>query len=308
MASVMQVQSVANPIVAALAGFGRRQVAYDCAFFKCNVPELGMALQVEFMLRDRHRRRMVEIRVSLFATDGAQVHTAVYPASTLQEEDDGAITVANCWLGPLGSRGSVGPISWDLVFQATGPALDPQVAGAIHPFDLRLHTVPAMLVSGNVGFLQHGYTFSHENGALGTMFGRRLPDHWYWVSASAFAQPGVVLECILFDSRIFGWPFLRAKVGYFHLSTPDQQITLLHPLTSHLRIDGDRTAFTITARPRHGEPIIVRCAAPAALYHHLGDRIYTALLGRCEIIGLSVAEGVAGLAEREPANKRRAKN
>lgn len=304
MASAMQVQAVANPVVTVLAGFGQRQLAYDCAFFKCNVPELGMALQVEFVVCRRQRRRMVEIRVSLFATDGAQVHTALFPASTLRHEEDGAITVANCWIGPLGSRGLVGPISWDLVFQATGPALDPQVAGAIQPFDLRWHTVPALLVSGNVGFQQHGFTFSHENGALGVMFGRRLPDHWFWVSASAFAQPDVALECLLFDSRIFGWPFPRVKVGYLHLRAPGQEITLLHPLTSTIRIVGDRTAFTITARPRQGDPIIVHCAAPEALFHHLGDRVYTTLLGRCEIVGVSVAEGVTALTERALASKR----
>ncbi|MBA3824064.1 MAG: hypothetical protein H0X24_09215, partial [Ktedonobacterales bacterium] len=203
------------------------------------------------------------------------------------------------WVSATGSRGSVGGLTWDLVFGASGPVLDPQVAGAIRPFDLRLRSVPDVLMSGNVGHERHGYTFSHEPGTVGVSFGRRLPDHWYWVSVNAFREPGVAFECMLMESRIFGLPFWHATVGYVHLRTPTTSMTLLHPLTGQVRLRGDRTAFTVTARHRQ-DLITVHCAAPETRYHHLGARVYTTLLGTCEIEGISLAEGTAGLAEREP--------
>jgi hypothetical protein len=299
MTSIMQAQSTDDPIAEVLDGFGARHAAYDNVFFKFNVPEIGMALLVDIIARRKHRRRQVEVRACLYTPDGATVYTESFPHSSLKRDGDGAVVVANTWIGPTGSRGAVGPVSWDLVFQAAGPLLDPQVTGAIRPFDLRLRSVPDVTISGNVGVEHHGYTFSHEPGTVGASFGRRLPDRWYWVSANSFREPGVTVECMLLDSRVFGLPFLRARIGYFHLRASTTTMTLLHPLTGHLRLAGDRTAFQVTARYRHDPPVTVHCSAPEARYHHLGDRIYTTLLGTCEIDGLALAEGTAGLAERE---------
>ncbi len=300
MTSIMQAQSTENPIAEVLEGFGARRAAYDDVFFKFNLPEIGMALLVDVIVRRKHRRRQVELRACLYAKDGATVHTEHYPLSSLKRDDEGALVIANAWLGPGGSRGSVGPISWDLVFVPTGPLLDPQVTGNLRPFDLRLRSVPDVLISGNVSVEAHGYTFSHEPGTIGTLFGRRLPDRWYWVSANAFRAPGISLECMLLDSRVFGMPFTHARIGYFHLRTPSSTVTLLHPLTGQLHIAGDRTSFQVTARHRHDPPISVQCSAPETRYHHLGDRIYTTLLGTCEVDGLTIADGTAGLGHREP--------
>lgn len=300
MASVMQAQSTADPIAEVLEGFGARHAAFDDVFFKFNLPEVGMALLVDMMVRRRHRRRVVEVRACLYTKDGATIAVAHYPLSTLKREREGAITLANTWLAPGGARGAVGEISWDLVFQAHGPLLDPQVGGAIRPFDLRLRSVPDVLISGNVRVARHGYTFSHESGTVGTSYGRRLPDSWYWVSSNTFKDPGVAFECMIMESRVFGLPFLRARVGYFYLHTATTTLTVLHPLTGQVRLVGDRTQFRVTARHRHEPPIIVQCSAPETRYHDLGDRIYTTLLGTCEIEGLTSADGTAGLAEREP--------
>jgi hypothetical protein len=304
MASVMQAQSTDNPIAEVLDGFGARRAAFDDLFFKFNLPEIGMALLVDVIMRRRHRRRQVEVRACLYTREGATVHTEHHPLSAFKRDTEGAIVVANTWLAPNGSRGAVGPISWDLVFQPLGPLLDPKVTGVLHPFDVRLRSVPDVAVSGSVRVERHGYTFSHEAGTVGTTFGRRLPDTWYWVSANAFRDPGVALEGMLLRSRVFGVPFWHATIGYFHLHTPAATVTLLHPLTGHLRIAGNRTDFQMTARARHEAPITVHCAAPETRYHHLGDRIYTTLLGTCEIDGLTLADGTAGLAEREPQRRR----
>jgi hypothetical protein len=299
----MQAQSTADPIAEVLGGFSARRAAFDDVFFKFNLPEVGMALLVDVMVRRRHRRRVVEIRACLYHQDGPTLVVEHFPLSTLKREQDQAITVANTWVAPGGSRGAVGAISWDLVFQATGPLLDPQVAGAIHPFDLRLRSVPDVLVSGNVRIGPHGYTFSHEAGTVGTAFGRRLPNSWSWVSSNAFQAPGVSFECMMMESRVFGLPFLRTRVGYFHLRTPTNTVTLLHPLTGQVRVVGDRNEFSVTARHRHDPPITVHCSAPETRYVDLGDRMYTTLMGTCEIDGLTIADGLAGLGEREPLRR-----
>ena len=298
MTSVIHVQSLTDPISEVLGGFGERRAAYDDIFFKFNVPEIGIALLVDIIARRKGRRRIVEVRAALYTAEGATVAVEHYPASTLRRDRDGSIAIGNTWLGATGSRGAVGALNWDLVFGASGAVLDPQVAGAIRAFDLRLRSVPDVLMSGNVGHERHGYTFSHEPGMVGVSFGRRLPDHWYWISANAFQAPGVAFECMLLESRIFGLPFWHATVGYFHLRTPTNTITLLHPLTGQVRLQGDRTDFTVTARHRQ-DLITVHCAVPETRFLHLGDRIYTTLLGTCEIAGVSLAEGAAGLAERE---------
>jgi len=299
MASVLQAQSTEDPIREVLHGFGGRRAALDNVFFKFNIPERGMALLIDFTVRRRQRRRVVEIRASLFNGSNATVKVASFPFSTLRH-DDGGYTVGNAWLGPEGSRGSFNAISWDLVFQASGPLLDPQVVGDVRPFDLRLRSVPDALISGNISIDGHGYTFSHEPGTIGTYYGRRLPERLYWVSANAFDIPGVTLECMSLRSSIFGLPLLRAQVGYFHLKTPTSSLTIMHPLTGQIQISGDRQNWEIHARPRHGPPVTIRCAAPETQYQHLGDHLYTTLLGSCTIEGLAVTEGLAALTARTP--------
>lgn len=297
MTSVIQEETAADPIAEVLAGFTRRRAALDYAFFKFNLPERGMALLVDFIVR--RRRRQAQLRATLYTAEGGSHYFADFPLSALRREKDGGVTLGGAWLGAGGSRGAVGPISWDLVFTPSGPLVDPQVFGAVRPFDLRLRSVPDALISGNVSQAKHGYSFAREPGMVGTYYGRRLPNHWYWVSANAFEHPGVALECMLLDSTIFGLPFLRARVGYFHLRTPDSTVMLMHPLTGRIKLSGERNDFRVVAQPRHGPPIVVHCSAPEARFHHLGERIYTTLLGNCEIEGLTSADGTAGLERRE---------
>jgi hypothetical protein len=307
MASVMQAQSTLDPIAEVLRGFAERRSALDDTFFKFNLPERGIGLLVDFIVRRRQRHRVVEVRASLYTPEGSSVVSTSYPLSSVRREDGGARTIGNAWLGPSGSRGAIGNVSWDLVFQPAGSLLEPQVIGQIvRPFDLRLRSVPDALFSGNITIGRHGYSFSHEPGTIGTFFGRRMPDRWYWISASAFDRPGVALECMLLDSSIFGLPFVRTRVGYLSLTSPEGNALLMHPLTANIQLTGDRRDFVVTARPRHGPPISFRCSAPEARYQHLGDRIYATLLGICSVDGLAVSDGLTALAERLPTRRGKA--
>lgn len=297
MASELQDESAADPIAAVLMGFGRRRAALDYAFFKFNLPERGIALLVDFIARPR--QRLAQMRATLYTPEGAQHHTADFPFSALHREKSGGVTLADSWLGATGSRGAVGPIAWDLAFDSATSLVDPQVLGGVRPFDLRLRSVPDLQFSGSVSVARRGFSFAREPGMVGAYFGRRLPDHWYWVSANAFDQPGVSVECMLLDSTIFGLPFLRARVGYFHLRTPTSSVMVMHPLTGRVKLTGERTDFRVVARPHGGQPIVVHCSAPETRFRHLGDRVFTTLLGTCEVEGLGLADGTAGLERRE---------
>ena len=297
MASVMQAETVADPIAGVLAGFGSRRARIDYAFIKFNLPERGMALLIDFIVR--RPRRQIQIRLSLYTPSGGMVHKADYPLSALKIDEQGHLAIADSWLSADGSRGAVGPISWDLVFQSTGPLLDPRIIGRLQPFDLRLRSAPEVLVSGSVRVERQGYSFSHEPGMVGSFHGRRLPDQWYWISANAFEEPGVTLDCMMLHSSIFGLPFWRTRVGYFHLHTPSATYLVMHPLTGRVRLSGDRHDLQITVRPRQEEIITVHCVAPEERFHLVGDRTYTTLVGMCTIDGIATAERTAGIAQRE---------
>ncbi len=114
------------------------------------------------------------------------------------------------------------------------------------------------------------------------------------------------MECLIISSRVFGLPFLRARVGYFHLRTPSSVLTVLHPLTGQIRLMGSRHAFSLAVRQRHGPPIIAHCAAPDARFHHRGNRMHLTLLGTCAIEGLGVADGVTAVSARETRRGQRA--
>ncbi len=301
MASVMQAQPAVNPIAEVLAGFGAHRSRIDHAFIRFNVPERELAMLVEVTMRRRQRRRVVEVCASLHTPSGASVYRASYPRSAIHTEPTGALSIGNLWLGAEGSRGVVGHISWDLVFRAAGPLVEPHVvSGLLRPFDLRLRSVPDALVSGDLSVSGHRYSFSQEPGTISAFHGRRHPDRWQWISANAFDQPGISIECMMLDSTIFGLPFLRARVGYFHLRTPSSTLTLMHPLTGHVRIEGERHQLSIAAHSRQGPEISVRCSVPATSFAHLGEGIYAALLGDCIIDGIAQATRTTGIVERVP--------
>jgi hypothetical protein len=296
MASVMQAQSAADPIAEVLAGFGTHRARIDHAFIKMNLPERDLALLIEIAMRRRQRRRVAEVGALVQSAGEPLVQRASFPRSSIHLDADGALNVANLWLGAQGSRGTIGPISWDLVFQAAGPLVEPHVIGGIlRPFDLRLRSVPDALISGNLSVGGQRFSFSHEPGTVSAFHGRRNPDRWVWISANAFDRPGVSVECVMLDSSIFGLPVLRARVGYFHLHTPETTMTVMHPLTGQVRVEGKQEDLTIMVRPRQGMPIVVHCVAPPASFRDFGDNVFATLLANCAITGIAQAHHTTGI-------------
>ena len=118
---------------------------------------------------------------------------------------------------------------------------------------------------------------------VGVYYGRRLPEHLYWLSANDFSDKNIVLECALMNSTIFGLPFTRMSVGYFHLRTPETTMTIMHPLTGHIDVQGTREELLITTRSRHNAPITAHFTASAANFQPLDDNMVITLIGTCEI-------------------------
>src|SRR5437763_5175517 len=109
--------------------YGRRRTALDYAFFKLNLPEHGVALLVDFIVR--RRIGIAQVRVNVQAPAGGGVSFVEIPLERLvigsmTTPDQGA-HIGDNWLGTVGSRGTVGDTAWDLAFHPVGSVLYPQI-------------------------------------------------------------------------------------------------------------------------------------------------------------------------------------
>jgi hypothetical protein len=270
-----------------------------------NVPAHGLALLVDFIIqRPAH---LAHVRVSAHAAQGSGVYWVSVPldAVVLEPKDPTATSthLGACWLGVDGSRGTVGPVSWDLAFQAAGPALVPLSSAfeALRTFDVFLRSVPDVRLSGQVTVAGHTYPVEQARGMVSSYHGRRLAEQWYWVSCNMFDRADVALECLVARSAVYGWPGVRVRTGYVHLRVGEQRQTIVAPLNGSIALTGTRDAFTIRARARGSRTAhTVRCQAEPKAYHDLGDHIWNTLAGSCVLDGVATASGTACLEEREP--------
>ncbi len=304
MSSVMQAQTMLNPISDILAGFTRRKQTVDTVFFKMTIPERHEAILISFAIRHHHRQHRLDVQATYINAEQCITGVTNFPISSIEYDATGTISVGNCSIGPNGSRGPVGQhgssksISWDFAFNTKGPLVDPQVAGPIKPFDIRFMTVPDVIFSGDIAVNQLFISFSHEPGFIGTYFGRRLPDTMYWISTNMFDQSGTSLECVMVESRIFNIPFLHASIGYFYLHTPSSDTTILHPLTGSIRLEGNQTERFIHARTRQHTQFHVRCLGASEHFYAIGNHFQINLFGACEVAGIGSASDLVTISER----------
>lgn len=304
MASVMQAQTMLNPIADILAGFTKRKQTVDTVFFKLTIPERHEAILVSFAVHHHHRQHVLEIQATYHSANQYLSTMTNFPLSSIERDENGTITAGNCSIGPNGTRGHVGQsgtsksISWDFVFGAVGPLVDPQVAGPIKPFDIRFMSVPDVNFSGNIAINKRFISFSHEPGFIGAYFGRRLPDHLCWISSNTFDPQGTSLECVMVRSRIFNIPFLRASIGYFYLRTPTSDMTILHPLTGSIRLEGNAFNRTIKAKSRQYGQFNVQCFGSPDHFYAIDNHFSINLFGSCEIAGVGIARDFVAITER----------
>jgi hypothetical protein len=290
-----------SPTRRLLSGFGRRNTALDYAFFKLNLPEQNVALLVDFIIR--RRQHIAQVRVSVHAPEGSGVYLAEQPLERLavgsSSSDDRVVSLGESWLGGMGSRGAVEPVTWDLTFHPTGPLVSPLIgmAGPFFPFDLFLQTVPAVRFSGTITIVGQTYDVPDAHGMVSSYAGRALPMRWFWLSCNTFDRENLAVECLVSHPALFGSP-LRLRAGYFYVSTADRTELIVAPLTGSIRLAGTREAITITARRFGGARYVLRGKAAPQDFHNLGDRIWNTLLGSCILEGYGTACGSAALEER----------
>jgi hypothetical protein len=288
-----------------LRGFGRRPAAVDYAFFKLNVPEHELALLVDFIIqRPAH---LAHVRVSVHAAQGSGVYWDSLPLSAVvlrpKDQKTSGTQLGACWLNTEGSRGTVGPVTWDVAFLAAGRALVPLSPAfeTLRMFDLFLRSVPDVRLSGQVTVAGHTYPVDQACGMVSSYHGRELAEQWYWVSCNTFDRADVALECLVARSAVYGWPDVHVRSGYLYVHAGEQTQTIVAPLNGSIALTGTREAFTITARARGSRTTYaVQCQAEPTAYHDLGDRIWNTLVGSCSLEGVAIATGTAGLEQREP--------
>lgn len=298
-----------SPISQVFRGFGRRRAAVDYAFFKLNVPEHGIALLVDFIIQ--RQAQLAHVRVSVHAASGSGVYWDSVPlnAITLEPMDEAhaGAKVGACWLSAGGSRGTVGPVSWNLTFHAVGLVLVPfgRPLEPLRVFDLFLRSAPDVGFTGHISIAGHSIPVEQARGMVSSYYGRALAEQWYWVSCNTFDRADVALECLVARSAVYGWPWFRLRSGYFHLRVGSQRQTILAPLNGSISLAGKRDAFTISARGWGSRTTYtVRCLVEPTEYHDLGSRIWTTLVGSCVLEGVASASRTAGLEEREPGSAR----
>jgi hypothetical protein len=299
MLPVAQTPSVDDPIAAVLADFGLHHRYLATTFFKFNIVEREMALMVMYSLRRRHRLYLLEVQAILQTSSSIWTQVTNFPQHALRRDEDNGLVAASLWLGNNGAHGHLGSLSWDLVFAPATPLLDTQKLTPLHPFDLQWKSVPRVEFSGNLRVGSKGYSFAREPGTFATFYGRRLPDHMYWISANAFEQNDTLVECVLAESSIFGLPLLRTRVGYCYLHTPDTDTTFLYPLNSIIQTQGNRHDLKIQMNSRQGESHQLGFQTANDTFQSINDHFHMTLLGNCSIDDKIISSGTAMLVERK---------
>ena len=294
----------------ALGDFGTRRGALDYGFFKLNVPGAGVALLVDFIVR--RGRGLLEVRASVHAPSGSGVHRCLEPLEAVRLERPGAaaaLVVAGAgWLGARGSQGTLGPVSWNLAFRASGPSLRPlpEFLARLGPTDMVLASAPEVRLDGEISLGDARFPVRDAPGLVSSYHGRRLPDRWLWISCNAFDRGGVAVECMVLSTRLYGLPGTTFETGYLDVRAGDLRETLVAPIDGSLRVERRPDGFRVLGRRRGAaREVRLACRAGEDGWHDLGEGIRNTLLGDCELEGVARAAGTAGLEERSESGQRR---
>jgi hypothetical protein len=291
-----------DPISRALGAFGTRRAALDFGFFKLNVPGAGLALRVDLIVR--RESGLVQVRASVHAPSHSGVHWRELPLPSARFHAPGRSAVlasaGASWLGPRGSLGTVGPVSWELAFQPAGPSFSPlpRFLEPLRPVDLFLASAPQVRFDGEVTVAGERHRVRDAPGMVCSYHGRRLPPRWTWISCSAFDRASVAVECLVAPTRLLG-AGPEVELGYLHLRTDGAAHTVVAPLLGSVEVSRQGEDLVVTARRRGAGPTHrLVCTAPDPAWHDLGEGIRNTLVGDCAIEGVARAAGTAGLEER----------
>jgi hypothetical protein len=184
-------------------------------------------------------------------------------------------------------------VAWDLRYEAEPGRAAPGVPLLDRAFDMSLVSRPRTVFDGYVVVTGERFEVRAVRGSVTHYWGRRLPDRWHWISATAFGDTDLTLEAVLLRTRLWG-ARPGMSVGYLWTAEGGRTHMVVSPLSGLITVAGPPTDYTLTARGPRGT-MRLACSAPPRAYNDLADGIRQTLLGRCEILGRDLVDSRAGL-------------
>lgn len=263
--------------------------ALEYWFFKVNAGPI--ALIADWI--ERRKQKAHELRVSIHSSHKREV--IFEKLDTLMPNDN--------FLSTQRTVGHAGDVSWELDIEPGQVWIKPDIfpVGLLQMADLTLVSVPLATFTG---WIRHGSQqtiLDHMPGLLSHYWGRQLASEWWWVSAHQFDRKGIVVECTVLRTSLWGTS-AQLPFAYLYLQQPDRQDFLLAPFNP-VRVAGSPEKFHIEFNRISKEKITL--IGTGREYGDFGDRIMNTLTGDLEIREgnrvIACADGTAGLERRVPA-------
>ena len=251
-----------------------------------------------------HRRteRVVDLRLANWQEGKPSVHRIRRESPGTEEVDPGR--VVDCDLTLQSSRGSCGPISWNLKFDVgrTMISAPPTPWRQLGAFDLSLASWPRARATGGVTIDGRTDALLDRPSMLCHYWGRQLPRRWLWLSANDFDRPDVAVEAGVLRSQVWGRRVPVPTLGYAWLGDRSAAHMVASPINGLVQY---------APRPAGGLNISVASLhrrwrlqtwAPGESFVDLGDGIAQSLRADCLLLapsGEALAQGVATLEVRD---------
>ena len=273
--------------------FTPREAALEYWFWTFHAGDL--AFLVDFIVRRRTGEG--EIRVSLWVRGQGRVEhlqTAEWSA------DAQRIAIGDGQLSPDGSTGAVGDIAWDLSWSTVAKAISPTpgLSGRAHPLDLRFLLRPDARFNGSVRVGGETFAVANEPGSFTHYWGRRLPDHWLWISATRFeGHPEQRLEAAIGRSRLWGRIPMPSPIAYVWVTDGGRSELTVSPLNGLVRQRRDGDTISIDVGRWNGRRHRITCRA-GPTQNDLGEGIRQTLFGELTLDGRSAVPETVGIETR----------
>ena len=278
--------------------FGRAPLEYW--FFRTSWAQGALLVDV---IHRRHEGT-VELRVSSWNHGIAQVYRVVReyragPVSDPAQVVGGELTLRS-------SRGSCGPISWDLDFTVSPARLSapPSPWRQLETFDLALTSWPVAAATGRVTLDARTEELVGRPAMLCHYWGRELPRRWLWLSASDFDRPNVAVEVGVLRSKAWGRRVPLPALGYAWLHDGSGTRSVASPIDGLIRFaprPGGGVSVSITGLAGRWQ---LQAWAADQSFVHLGDGIAQSLSADLLLVNASrhaAAHGTAVLEVRDEA-------
>lgn len=259
--------------------------ALEYWFFKINVGSI--ALLVDWIERRKTNEHLLR----------ASIHSP-HKREVIFEKLDSFMPDGN-FLSKNKTIGHAGEIAWDLDIDAGSDWIKPDIfpAAMLKMTDSIIVSAPLTRFNGWIRHGSHQITVNNVAGLISNYWGRQLATQWWWVSAHQFEQEGVVVECMVVQSGLWGTS-VQLPLAYLYLHQPDRRVFLV-PLQP-ARVEGSPEKFQIEINRVGKEKITL--TGTGREYGDFGDRIINTLTGDLEIREgnrlIARAIGTAGLERR----------